>query len=222
MNDNDLKLFYNSTKLKAKISFLSGICLNNDNCPADLFARVISKMEQEKNQGNIAFYVVFEEQFKKFWRAVRNELLSGGDKELPLEFTLAAGAPNFPGLIIEAAQDEKTSFLLSFEAPAKILKSWNFDWIKTFVTHFLKTKNATNLPNIAQLHGAWLRACHGQKIEKLPISSFSPPVQLENKSHLVLGNKSRRELLLVVNDSKVFTDKIVMTNLLKNLSPFSI
>jgi uncharacterized protein len=211
--NNEPKLSYNANLLRVKVQFTRAVAKANPEPQADLFSRAKSKMESVKKKGEIESYVVYETRFRKAWEALAED--DDLSNETTISITLAAGAPELPGVTIVPSANEKAIADLTINTPPGKLKEWRFECFKQAVYKKLRESGIKQYANNAQIHGAFIKARGGEHIQALPLSAAPSGGKNSDKLYSVIANKARHEIGVVIRDIKEMRDKDARDAMLK-------
>lgn len=191
-----VKLSYNGALWRVRCEFTRAATLESEAPPADLLARAKAKMEAVKSAGEVAFYVVFNTRLAETWKALRDAQDEAFDAKVQL--TLAAGAPLLPGIKVDKPTQEKTIANLTIDAAKESIALWRWECFKLLVLKRLRDAGIKDIPNNAQLFGAFHRAKSGEKVLALPIGAGGQALGAPGKAYSVIANKQRQEIAVVV------------------------
>lgn len=172
MNDAAIKLSYIPAQYRVRLELLPEQCRQMSEPPAEILQRARSKMEAERAAGHIGCYHIYEERLRKVWQTIRdNPFISN----IPVAVTLACGAPDLPGIVVEKANESGIIALLSMTAPAAEIRGWRFPLIKFIVQERLRQLQINESPNPAAIHALWLRACERGTLQKGKLKAVPLP-----------------------------------------------
>lgn len=209
MSGKDLNIAFSPRQMRVRLTFRAALCKKYAKPPSVLFEKARSKLQEEKDEGNLEIFYVYEEQFTKLWLQVQNQLTKGVNPAREVVFDIGAGAPILKGVEISPSTDDKHVFELSVKAKSKDLARWNFDWFKINVAHHLRNLGIERRYNDAQLYSSWLQASRGDPIINQPISvaPVHEPNAKVKKPFSIVGNRGRCEIIVYVYDASVLADK---------------
>lgn len=214
---SDIKLAYSGAQRKIRIDFPGVACLKSDEPPETIIERAKAKLESEKAQGSIDFYEFYENVLHDLWQQVRQEGKTSPALGKTINLTLGAGAKDIPEIEVAEPSDEKSLFNLSFNASSVMINNWRFEWVMLNIDKLLRDIDIKGKLHMAQIRGAWLRACEDEKITDLPISLVSD-VNKSEKPFYLMANKNRGEVALAIYDHTILSDKSQLNLILKTAS----
>jgi len=201
MNQQPIKITYIPAQFRVRVEFTKAQCLASDAPPPDLMERAKAKLRQEKKRGNVAFYRIFKTRLERLWQTMRHADVPADAK---VALTLVTGAPPLPGILINHPLDDGSVARLSFEAPPDVLATWRLELVKLTIGKLIRELKITAIPDPAQIHAAWLRACRGEMIRGLSLLPV-PPVQPERAStqpYEIRTGADGDEIVVVIHDVK--------------------
>lgn len=210
------KLSYVSALYKVKLELTREICMQSPQPPTDLAKRAQVKMDSVRQAGEIQFFELYYEKLKSFWKAL------AADTSIPLTqkilFTMAEGCPVLKGLQVEVSSSSKGIVNLTINATVQEVQGWKCDWIELYINQALRQAGSSDLINSAQIHGSWLRACAGEKIENVALGAkpvLGSTEDLIEKPYQILANKMRQEVVLVIRHVKTVCVDLSAVDVLK-------
>ncbi len=205
MSSEKIKISYSATQQRIRAVFPAEVCVELSQLPPELFQRAQSKLESEKKNNHIATYKIFHEQATRLWDTVRDYVERGGNRDEKITITIGLGAPELKGLEINPSPDEKTSLLLTIDAPPAEVAKWNFDWVKIIIEEKMANLGIEKVPHAAQFYSTWHKAARGEMALNTPIL-LAPVSTDDSKPYSIIGNKVRKEVYLVIRDPNIFHD----------------
>lgn len=212
--DSGIKLSYNAAQRRVRIEFSGAQCHALEEAPLDFINRASAKLESEQMQGNIDHFVTYEERFKKVWQAVRQTYTKADASRIKIVLTLGSGGKRYKWLEMKPPVDDKTAFLLSFNAQSDEIGHAKFDWIKLQLAIMQRKLKLHNRGNLSQIQGAFLRASAGERVKDCPIGLAVSLDDSQGRPYKLLANKARREISLVVFDHHILTSRADLEKLI--------
>lgn len=215
MSDYQIKLSYNSAQRLVRADFELALCLEDDNVYKGFIEKAKSKLNSEVNQGNIDFYEFYGDRLTDIWSTVRNRFKNRAPRKL-LSVVLGQGARFIQSIEVAKTEEKGALFDLTFNAPAIEISNWRYEWVYLNIAQKSREIGIETKPNEAQILGAWLRACEGERIASLPISAMPEWTPNPEKPFKLSANRSRREIAITIHDPKVLTDKERLNAIIKS------
>lgn len=209
-----IKLSYNASQRRVRIEFSGALCHVQEAVPLEFVQRALAKLESEQAQGNIDHFLIYEERFKKVWAAIRQNYNATEASRVRIVLTLGSGGKRYKWLEMKPPVDEKTAYLLSFNAQASEIINAKWDWVKLQLAILQRKLKLHNRGNLSQIQGAFLRASKGEKVQNLPIGLAFTQEDAQGKPFKILANKARREISLVIFDHRVLMAKAELEKLI--------
>lgn len=193
------KLSYIPSQHRVRCEFFKRHALKFTAPPVDLLQRAKQKLEAEVQQGHLEFYEFFSARLSRMWRVMQS---TRSVDDHPVVVTLAAGAPPMPGLAVKPTDvDPSVIAHVTIDADLATVRSWNHRSLRLKISHEISRHGVQGLPNPAQVHALWLKACAGMSIVDVPLEPLPPPiVNARDAGYIVRESKDRSELILEVHD----------------------
>ena len=206
---NGPKLSFSSSLLRARVEFTKSDTAGSELPPEDIMLRARAKMDSILKRGAICHYSLYEDTLIETWARLRDSEEADSKN---IAVTIAAGCPEIKGVTVAPPESAKVLFSVSIKTPSEVLKKWQFHWFKLAVEEKLSEIGIEEISNIAQLHGAFVRAQQGEKIENLLITEIPPDTS--EKPYSVVANKSRMEIGIVIRQVKALNNKQIRDGML--------
>lgn len=207
MAAEDLKLSYVAAQFRVKIELPYKVCQNLPVPPQDIIARANAKMISIRDKGEIGFFEIYEEKFKKLWNFYRKMHNPHAES---IVFTLAEGCPILKGIDVEVVQNtdpknkgDRTLALISLQGTPAELGNWKLDWIILHLNRYLSLNNIEQKVNPSHVHGAFIRALNGEDVIKIPVGSFPGAPEGDDatkKPYAIVAHKTKKEVVLIIRD----------------------
>lgn len=197
-----IKLSYIPAQYRVRIEITKALVTERPVFPEDVLERARKKLKDESAHHRLAFHFFFEERARRVW-----QLLSKG--AFPLDttvgVTLATGAPLIPGIEVGLSQvDEKIQVRLTLNIAKDELKQYRWELFKLNVIKQLQEHQVQTLPNPAQLHALYLRACRGETIKDAAITAL-PRIVRSSQSPTAFDiqkDPTHNDLWILIHDVK--------------------
>lgn len=212
----DFKINYNAAQRKAKVEFQATMLFDSDEPPPDMLTKVKERLETEILHKNIDIFITFEKSFKLYWEAAKGLLDKEKAGKRSITFLLGQGGREIPEIVVEKPSDNKSMCNLTFKAPSVAVNNWRYEWVVLNILHQLKDSQIAGDPHLAQIRGAWLRACQGEKVEELGIASKPTLDDNPEKPFKLMANKGRREVVLAIHNRSVLFDKTKLAEVISS------
>jgi len=174
-------------------------CVQNPKPPEDIISRSRDKLQELLNTGVIESQVFDELSFREAWA----RLSDPNCKAECISFVLGQGIPTTSWLVIRRGTgDVICTISISDRTAASAIGLQAFI---TIVKHKLEKANIKERPNEAQIQACFLRAISGWKVIQVPIHVQSQVMEENPKPISLATSKKRREVSLLIRDSKAFT-----------------
>jgi uncharacterized protein (DUF342 family) len=212
------KLSFIPKQARVRCEFTRAQCLADPDGAEAIIDRAKSRMRAEKAKGHVAFYRIFATRLRSMWR-----LMAEQDEpiETTVAVTVAAGAPDLPGLVVEPMINGTSLGWMSIEAPAEAVREWQPFFVKLTVGKRLRDAGIEAVPNPAQMHRLWHHASAGRPVIRVPIQSL--PASTSNPSgspYRLFEDSSHQDVSLLVYDVNRMLEKDILEDLTKRLSGF--
>ena len=205
-------LSYHAQQFRVRLEVTRAHALASPLPPADLIQRAKTKLESVKKEGKIAFYEIYEDKLTSVWKALRTA--DGQPSTLSISFTVAAGAPMIPGLVVANAGSQKPGVLVSTATPLDI-KSIPREIVRASILKLAHDQGIKGGLFMPQLQSAIMRLYSGEKLDKFHVATQSsiPAIPLDGKIFTVMANKSRGEVVVFVGDIAALQTEKAIENL---------
>lgn len=198
---NQPSMTYHGQEFRVRVEITRAQALASPDYPADLVRRARAKMESLQSEGKIAFFDVFENKLVEIWELLRNA--KEEPPTLAITFTLAAGAPQMPGLTIEKGPSDKTALIVTI-SPEASRKTWIKECIRATIVHKAREFGIVDPLSLAQVQACITRILSGDPITgySIPLMKAFPPPNVAGKPYSIIANKARGEIAVIINDLK--------------------
>lgn len=163
-------LSFNARKLRVQVTFTAVHASCSEVPPESLYTRAKAKMDEAKAKGEVAFYMTFRNRLETAWTRLREETLNGRVAVESVTLTLAAGAPDLPGLVVRPGSQPNVLVTLKLEVSDEVARRWRLDWVLLHVRKALRDGLGQGAIDSAQVHGALARARAGIPAQEVEIT----------------------------------------------------
>ncbi len=199
-------LSYSAKLFRVRVSFTKADADANEKPPPELLQNAEARLNTAKQNGEIKYIRTYGERLETLWSKVR-EGPTFATSTTVFSVSVAAGAPDLPGVELHPPTDADHLFLLSLPNKPEIVKPWRLEWLKIVIANKARELNLPGYACQAQVYGALYAAQHGRAISKLPIrSTATPDTKPDDAQHpyKLLLNRLREEITLHAYDLVYF------------------
>lgn len=213
-----IKVSYNAKLFRMRVSFTHADAMLSPEPPAGILVRANERLDEAERAGEIKYRRLYKDRFHAMWKKVRETSAPTNEHEGIYQVSVAAGAPELSGLVVEPINDGKHLFQLTLPTNTQLVKPWRIEWLKIAVSTKLQELGIRGVACQAQLHGALSAAQSGRVIKQLPINPTAAPETVPedmNQPYKLVINRAREEISLHVYDVLYFRDPNKMIELLR-------
>src|SRR5690349_21559724 len=99
-NRHNIRLTFNSRLKRARLEFRVDECFKMRKPPRELFVRIEERFKEERSDGFIETYLIFQKRFEELWSHLRS--LEGDiDPAREIKFTIAQGGRVYSEIQVE-------------------------------------------------------------------------------------------------------------------------
>ncbi len=217
-NASSIKISYNAKLFRSRVSFSYADTLTSEEPPTEIFTRANERLDAAEKAGEIKYRRLYQERLTSMWQKIRQGKAPQNATEGIYLVSVAAGAPELPGLIVEPSPDNKHLFLLTLPVNQKLIRPWRIEWLKIVISTRLRDLEIQGVPCQAQLYGALIAAQSGRVIKQLPINPTAAPETLPDdttRPYKLVLNRAREEISVHIYDVLYFRDPSKSIELLR-------
>lgn len=218
-NKSKLTLSYNAKLFRLRVSFTKADADLLEQPPKELIENAEARINAVKQSGEIAYVRTYGDRLKAIWSKVR-EGPSFATSETVFTVSVAAGAPELPGVEVHPPTGPDHLFLLSLPNKPELTRQWRIEWLKIVIGHKAREQNLLGYACQAQIYGSLFAAQNGRPINKLPIRpTATPDTKPDDAKHpyKLLLNRLREEITLHVYDMAYFMNPDNVQRLIKEI-----
>ncbi|MBC7532196.1 MAG: DUF342 domain-containing protein [Oligoflexus sp.] len=210
---NSIQLTFNSRLKRARLEFKVEECLKSRKPPKELLNRLEDRFKEERNDGFIETFLIFNKRLEELWSYVR---ASEGeiDPERVVKFTIAQGGRIYNEIKIESFKNLGYA-TLSCKMPPKKMSSISFNAFLFNVMLMLDQQDYAISVDRGQMRFLYLMLKNGQALEEVKLVAQPKVDDVTSSGFVVRINPQLHYATLHVFDPEWLSNEVNCKKLLK-------